>query len=96
MKRGVPTVLPRWLRLPIKQTSAPTAIPILTRSPYLEALAICDENRNGLTFCAEARAHGKESTHGQQPEYESIRDSDGDGLAYEWPTVREEAISLRK
>ena len=66
-------------------TATPTrAVPgTPSPGPYVDALALWDDNGNGRITCAEARAHGIAPVLRGHPAYQYMRDADGDGVVCE-------------
>ena len=64
-------------------TATPEATPTATATPEIDALAMYDDDGNGMISCAEARAHGIAPVHSDHPAYPYMNDADGDGVVCE-------------
>ena len=64
-------------------TATPEATPTATATPEIDALALYDDDGNGMISCAEARAHGIAPVHSDHPAYPYMNDADGDGVVCE-------------
>ena len=61
-------------------TATPEAPPTATATPQIDALAMSDDNGDGMISCVEARAHGIAPVHSDHPAYPYMNDADGDGV----------------
>ncbi len=57
-----------------------TASATATATPEIDALALYDDDGNGMISCAEARAHVIAPVHSDHPAYPYMNDADGDGV----------------
>ena len=64
-------------------TATPEATSTATATPVIDALAMYDDNGDGMISCEEARAHGIAPVHSDHPAYPYMNDADGDGVVCE-------------
>ena len=64
-------------------TATSEATPTATATPEIDALAMYDDNGDGMISCAEAREHGIAPVHSDHPAYPYMNDADGDGVVCE-------------
>ena len=75
-----PTTVPGSTPTP---EATPEASPTATATPVIDALAMYDDNGDGMISCEEAKAHGIAPVHSYHPAYPYMNDADGDGVVCE-------------